>query len=53
MWSTATSFTDGSTRGNPGPSAIGIYIRDISGVELRLGNYFADVFTNNGSEFMA
>lgn len=50
---TVTIFTDGGSRGNPGPAAIGVYIVDEAGavvkeVAERIGNA-----TNNFAEYQA
>lgn len=44
---------DGSSKGNPGPSAIGILIRGSDGKEIkRLSEYIGHA-TNNAAEYMA
>lgn len=53
MINTLNVFTDGGARGNPGPSAIGVYITDgnnkkISGFGKQIGNS-----TNNVAEYKA
>lgn len=53
MINTLNIFTDGGARGNPGPSAIGIYIADennkkIAGFGKRIG-----IATNNAAEYIA
>jgi ribonuclease HI len=46
-------YTDGASRGNPGPSAIGIFIKDASGKEIvRKGEYLGQT-TNNVAEYTA
>lgn len=46
-------FTDGGARGNPGPSAIGVFIKDGDGKELaRIGKRIG-VSTNNIAEYKA
>ena len=46
-------FTDGGSRGNPGPSAIGVLILNEEGKELfRLGNQIGTA-TNNIAEYSA
>lgn len=46
-------FTDGGSRGNPGPAAIGVYIIDDDGnVLLKLGKQIG-VATNNIAEYAA
>lgn len=53
MINTINIFTDGGARGNPGPSAIGLYIEDetsrkLAGFGKRIG-----ISTNNVAEYMA
>lgn len=44
---------DGASRGNPGPSAIGVVIKDAQGKVLKeIGEYIGD-FTNNVAEYRA
>ncbi len=46
-------FTDGGSRGNPGPAALGVYMRDLdSGKEYRIGKYLGHT-TNNQAEYQA
>lgn len=46
-------FTDGGSRGNPGPAAIGVYISDASSKELaKIGKKIGDA-TNNVAEYCA
>lgn len=46
-------YIDGASRGNPGPSAVGIYIKDSSGTELvKRGEYVGET-TNNVAEYQA
>ncbi|MFH0887614.1 MAG: ribonuclease HI family protein [Planctomycetota bacterium] len=46
-------YTDGASRGNPGPSAIGIFIKDGSGREIiKKGEYLGET-TNNVAEYTA
>ncbi len=48
-----TIHIDGASRGNPGPSAIGILIRGSDGKEVkRLSEYIGHA-TNNAAEYMA
>ena len=47
----ATLFTDGGSRGNPGPAGIG-YVLDIEGVEKTFGNAIGEM-TNNQAEYQA
>lgn len=49
----ATLFTDGASKGNPGPASIGVLIQDAEGITLaevseRIGNA-----TNNEAEYTA
>lgn len=53
MIDTVNVFTDGGARGNPGPSAIGVYIEDgtnrkLAGFGRRIG-----IATNNVAEYKA
>lgn len=46
-------FTDGGSRGNPGPAAIGVYISDDNNKELeRIGKKIGEA-TNNVAEYSA
>lgn len=46
-------FSDGGSRGNPGPSAVGVYIEDNNGKELvSIGKKIGNA-TNNVAEYMA
>lgn len=46
-------YIDGASRGNPGPSAVGIFIRESSGKEIvRRGEYIGEG-TNNVAEYTA
>ena len=46
-------FTDGGSRGNPGPAALGVFIEDEKKVELaRIGKAIGDA-TNNVAEYAA
>src|SRR5437667_416145 len=46
-------IVDGASRGNPGPSAIGVVIKDAHGKVLReIGEYIGE-FTNNVAEYRA
>lgn len=45
---TVTFFTDGGSRGNPGPSASGAYSPELGGFKLFLG-----LATNNQAEYQA
>jgi len=46
-------YTDGGSRGNPGPAALGVYIEDDKGKELvRIGKKIGEA-TNNVAEYSA
>ncbi len=45
--------TDGASRGNPGPAAIGVVIEDDQGNRLRTFHRFIGVRTNNEAEYQA
>lgn len=45
--------TDGGSRGNPGPSALGVYITDESGAVVKEHGRFLGTQTNNYAEYMA
>ncbi|HET9410582.1 MAG TPA: ribonuclease HI family protein [Candidatus Dormibacteraeota bacterium] len=46
-------FTDGASRGNPGPAALGVVIEDDQGMRLRGLHRFLGVMTNNMAEYHA
>jgi len=46
-------FTDGGSRGNPGPAAIGILICDQSGKVLKKYGEYLGILTNNEAEYQA
>lgn len=46
-------FTDGGSRGNPGPSAIGVYISDELGEDLAEIGKVIGIGTNNRAEYGA
>ena len=46
-------FTDGGSRGNPGPSASGVYITDYTGKELYSSGRTLGITTNNVAEYTA
>ena len=50
---TLTVYTDGGSRGNPGPSAIGVYITDHLGHPIKSYAETLGVKTNNEAEYMA
>lgn len=47
------SFSDGGARGNPGPAAIGVVIKDISGTVLKRIKQTIGETTNNQAEYKA
>lgn len=48
-----TMFTDGGSRGNPGPAAIGVVIKNKSGETIqKIGKYIGES-TNNDAEYKA
>lgn len=47
-------YTDGGSRGNPGPSAIGVYISNDKGEPVKkYSHYLGDNLTNNEAEYQA
>ena len=50
---TIIGFTDGASRGNPGPGGIGIVLMDESGTVLLEGKRFLGNVTNNVAEYTA
>ena len=46
-------YTDGGSRGNPGPAAIGFYITDDKGNELAKYGKKIGLATNNSAEYLA
>ena len=46
-------FTDGASRGNPGPSAIGAVLRDTEGKPVAQISQFIGKTTNNQAEYRA
>ena len=46
-------FTDGGARGNPGPAAIGIFIKDENGYQVASFGKKIGVSTNNIAEYKA
>ena len=50
---TATCFVDGASRGNPGPSAVGIVIQDDAQNTLREIKEYIGENTNNVAEYQA
>jgi ribonuclease HI len=45
--------TDGASRGNPGPAAVGVVIEDDKGTRLRTFHRFIGIRTNNQAEYQA
>jgi ribonuclease HI len=50
---TIICYTDGGSRGNPGPGAIGVYITDAAGAMLREEAQTVGNTTNNFAEYNA
>ena len=48
-----TTFTDGGARGNPGPAAIGVVIKDSAGKNIAAYGEYLGETTNNTAEYMA
>ena len=46
-------FTDGASRGNPGPAAAGIILKDEEGQTILEGSQFLGRMTNNEAEYRA
>jgi len=46
-------FTDGASRGNPGPAGLAYCLEDRSGQELAAGCAYIGTTTNNAAEYMA
>jgi len=53
MISTLNVFTDGGARGNPGPSAIGVYIADGNNKKIAGFGKTIGIATNNVAEYKA
>jgi len=53
MIKTLNVFTDGGARGNPGPSAIGVYIADENNKKIAGFGKTIGVATNNVAEYQA
>ena len=47
------SYSDGGARGNPGPSAIGVVIKDAAGATLKEIREYIGEGTNNQAEYLA
>ena len=45
--------SDGGSRGNPGPGAIGILIRDEGKILTKFSEFIGDMVTNNEAEYTA
>ena len=48
-----TIYTDGGARGNPGPAAAGIVIKEADNTLLEFGQYLGNKETNNFAEYTA
>jgi ribonuclease HI len=46
-------YTDGGSRGNPGPSASAYVIQDLNGIELEAAGHYIGITTNNQAEYQA
>ena len=46
-------FTDGGSRGNPGPSAAGFVLKDKTGTQLQAAGIYLGINTNNFAEYIA
>ena len=46
-------YTDGASRGNPGPAALGVVVEDDQGMRLRGLHRYLGVMTNNMAEYHA
>lgn len=46
-------FTDGGSRGNPGPSATGVVLKDVSGGIVSAYGEYLGIQTNNVAEYSA
>lgn len=47
------TYTDGGSRNNPGPSALGVYITDAHGKVLKEHGRYLGIQTNNFAEYSA
>jgi ribonuclease HI/ADP-ribose pyrophosphatase YjhB (NUDIX family) len=47
------AYTDGGSRGNPGPSAAGFVLFDTAGMVIREGGTYLGITTNNVAEYQA
>lgn len=46
-------YTDGGARGNPGPGAVGVVIKERGRIVERFGKFIGDRVTNNQAEYRA
>lgn len=46
-------FTDGGSRGNPGPSALGYVVKDNDDATIDTGSHYLGITTNNQAEYQA
>jgi len=46
-------FTDGGSRGNPGPGAVGVVVKDENEINIKTISRFLGKTTNNVAEYMA
>ena len=53
MQNTVKIFTDGGSRGNPGPAGIGYVIQNSDGQDIETGCKYIGIKTNNEAEYMA
>ncbi|MGI6105088.1 MAG: 6-carboxytetrahydropterin synthase [Raoultibacter sp.] len=49
----AVLFTDGGSRGNPGPSGLGFHLRDEQSSDIARGGWYLERATNNEAEYSA
>ena len=49
----ATMYTDGASKGNPGPASIGVLIQDAEGITLAEVSERIGTATNNEAEYIA
>lgn len=49
----AILYTDGGSRGNPGPSGLGFHLRDREGSSIARGGWYLSRATNNEAEYSA
>jgi ribonuclease HI len=53
MSETIFIYTDGGSRGNPGPAGAGAWVTDVSGKAIRKGKKYLGTMTNNEAEYEA